>query len=406
MSQRRTRVLILSYHFPPLNVVASSRAAALAKYLPQNNFDVTVLTMGWRGAGVEEAKDYELIQLPNDVEPKWPWWIKVPGLSKIIAMSQYSQGQFEPHVRWHEKQIMSKAREIVQSGNFDLLIAMCSPHFHVKQCFELHEHFGIPYFVDFRDMWANRVMSKTYTPSSSEAAKDRYFTKYWKLWMSKAIGFSTVADAFGKRIEEVTGQSGITITNGFPETFPSRNAQNKFRISHVGNLLPWKNIDPFVEGIKLFNSKHQDFEVRFVGANDALKERITQAFSYAGIEEKLTFTPRVSSEEAKQEMVDADVLYYPPIEGFEGMYSAKVFEYLGAKRPILATPNDKDVIESLLHSTHAGVTCSTAAEVASYLETCLDGNNEITSKNEEEANQYSSRAQVGKLAKHLNNLIS
>lgn len=398
----RPHILILSYHFPPLDVVASARALSFAKHLPSFGIDVTVLTINWEGdSDMEKSGEYTLIAVGNKQSPKWPAWTKWPVLSKVIALSQYRQGIFEPHVRWHERALESKAEELVGSGKFDLVLGMFSPHFHIRQCRSLHDKFGIPYVVDFRDMWANRVMENNYQPNSNARTKDGYFQEYWKKWMSKASGFTTVAASFRDKISEITGVGGVVVFNGFGDSYPQRKAFPEFTISHIGNLLTWKNIDPFVEGVRQFAVDQINFKVRFVGANEDLRKRMSAAFLQAGIQNHLVFIDRVSSIEARQEMVNADVLYYPPIEGFKGMYSAKVFEYLGSGTPVLATPNDFDVIEALMAETAAGNICATGDEVCEFLKTSLQNSKKAERQRNILISAYSRKVQAGKMAEYL-----
>ena len=43
----------------------------------------------------------------------------------------------------------------------------------------------------------------------------------------------------------------------------------------------------------------------------------------------------------------------------KGVYTAKIFEYLAAKRPILAVGDYEDVVDNLLEDTKAGVSVKT-----------------------------------------------
>ncbi|MFT5957411.1 MAG: hypothetical protein ACI87V_001295, partial [Flavobacteriales bacterium] len=81
------KLLLLSYHFPDLNVIASQRAAAFAKYLPDHGFEVTVITLDWEvvapnvhvvklGKGhtisTYEQATVHRIKTPIAIEAKWP----------------------------------------------------------------------------------------------------------------------------------------------------------------------------------------------------------------------------------------------------------------------------------------------------------------------------------------------
>ena len=72
--------------------------------------------------------------------------------------------------------------------------------------------------------------------------------------------------------------------------------------------------------------------------------------------------------QAKQRQ--SQVLYNPkwddPLE--PGIYSGKIFEYLAARRPILAIGKYRDVVDDLLADTGVGVSATTDAEIEDALE--------------------------------------
>ena len=49
------------------------------------------------------------------------------------------------------------------------------------------------------------------------------------------------------------------------------------------------------------------------------------------------------------------------------MYPGKVFEYFGARRPILCVPGDDGLLNDLIKSTRTGASCETPEQVASFL---------------------------------------
>ena len=57
---KKKKVLVLSFHFPPTNSIASVRLGKFAKYLPQFGWEPTVLT-------VDEAKGYSQ-DLPVEID--------------------------------------------------------------------------------------------------------------------------------------------------------------------------------------------------------------------------------------------------------------------------------------------------------------------------------------------------
>ena len=61
---------------------------------------------------------------------------------------------------------------------------------------------------------------------------------------------------------------------------------------------------------------------------------------------------------------EATILLLLPVVRSKGFIPAKLFEYLGAARPILSIHGQGDVVEQLLNETQAGVAAAEANQIA------------------------------------------
>ena len=52
---------------------------------------------------------------------------------------------------------------------------------------------------------------------------------------------------------------------------------------------------------------------------------------------------------------ESDILLMIPHQGFKGIPSSKLYEYIGFKKPILLFPSDNDIIEEALLKTNLGL---------------------------------------------------
>ena len=89
-----------------------------------------------------------------------------------------------------------------------------------------------------------------------------------------------------------------------------------------------------------------------------------------GLTEKVTFIGRVSHEKAiaYQQKAQVLLLLIPNVTKAEGILTGKIFEYLMAKRPILAIGPETGDLATLLKDTRAGVVVDYAHEERLTLE--------------------------------------
>jgi glycosyltransferase involved in cell wall biosynthesis len=171
-----------------------------------------------------------------------------------------------------------------------------------------------------------------------------------------------------------------TIPNGFDEEeFPSARPERneRFTIVNVGNLWPEMRPETFFEALTLLRSCLGDERftrtLRFVYRGLA-HERMNALAHAADVSKVVDIGPFVPRSEALRLLCQADALLLfsmPPSVRDpylkRGVYPGKVFEYFGAKRPILCVPGDGAQLDELLVRTGTGTVCATSEEVSSWL---------------------------------------
>jgi hypothetical protein len=391
------KVLIISYHYLPLDVIASYRTQAYADHLYKHGFFPTIVTHRWERekgntyafhekgteAIVEETESCKVIRLPRQPERL----VKLEELnktqrvlSKLQVLSCWVQGEFELHTRNSSRTFKAFIFEHLKQHHYDLIIGIFSPHSHLKLCYEIHQKFKIPYVLDFRDLWQNRVIYTDYSPDPKERIEDFLVERYWKKWVSKASFFTIASAPFRDRVAKITKVPGYVVKNGFESDILQGYTHKEntiFKVVHNGSVYHHQKLDIFLQGVKKFieQVKPENFKVEFIGA---IKEiaRGKKSFNF-DVEEQLadflepkhySITKRIPRKEALQHVYDAQVVLFPAVPNYPGCYSGKIFEYLGAGKNILVVPTDHSVVEELILETQAGEICNTADEVASYLE--------------------------------------
>ena len=141
---------------------------------------------------------------------------------------------------------------------YDVILGIFSPHHHVRLCYEIYEKFKIPYIIDFRDLWDNRIIHSRYKPNLKERIQDFLVAWYWQKWLSKGLFFTITSEPWKRKLANITEAKGFVITNGFEEKeFPQLEQNSKvFRIVYIGSLYYQQNLDIFLEGVKNFTETY------------------------------------------------------------------------------------------------------------------------------------------------------
>jgi hypothetical protein len=206
------------------------------------------------------------------------------------------------------------------------------------------------------------------------------------------------------------------ITNGFDPDKMSNgqiDLTSKFTITYTGLIYTGKQ-DPS----KLFAALRDlisdgvidpdDVEIRFYGPENELLGREIEEYGLSAIAKQYGVVPREIALEKQRESQLLLLLNWEDKQE-KGVYPGKVFEYLAAQRPILATGGfGNDVIENLLEETKTSLYCKTGEDIKKvlselYSEYKLTGkvsyNGDIA-----KINKYSYREMARKFAEILDSL--
>ncbi len=138
-------------------------------------------------------------------------------------------------------------------------------------------------------------------------------------------------------------------------------------------------------------------------------EREINNYGLSGIVKQNGVVPRqIALEKQRESQLLLLLKWEKPQE--RGVYTGKVFEYLAARRPILATGGSSDVVDELLNETNAGICAPTVEDIKKtlkklYQEYKLKG--EVAYNGAESSvNKYSHHEMVRKFATILDSLAS
>ena len=305
---------------------------------------------------------------------------------------------------------LQATREMLQKENIDAIISSSAPVVSHLISSRLKEDYNIPWIADLRDLWSQNH-NYSYGPLR------RFLDRRLELkTLAKADALVTVSEPWAEKLRTLhKGKTVYEVTHGFNPAevnVPPAKLTLKFTITHTGSIYSRKH-DP----VKLFAAlrdlisgkimDQNDIEVRFYGT---MADWVDKEIKEYGLTDIIRQYGQVPKDVAVGKQRESQVLYITKWRDLQerGAYSGKIFEYLAARRPILAADGSYDVVTDLLNETKAGIDAQSVQDIKDALEKLyqdykLKGElsfNGIDSK----INNYSHREMARKFSEILNRL--
>lgn len=375
------RVLMIATGYPPVNTPGALRIGKFTKYLPDFGWEPIVLTAKsspffLKGIS-EEMKIGKVYRVKyfniNDftkkvffggashVRPEIPSSniAGLEGQKKIIAIIKKAYRDWfnfpDEFWEWITPAIRIGS-SLLKKHRIDLIFSSSpGPSAHIV-AERLKLITNLPWIAEFRDPWRE---SHIY---------ERGIPLVWiekgleEVIINKADKLITVSEPLADFLYSLYKKSTQVITNGFDEedyNFPIEESQ-KFTITYTGRLyMGRQSPEPLFEAVKEFldNEKFtsNEFEIRFFG--DEENRYVLELAKKYNLFTIVKAYKKIPLKEAIKKQKESIVLllleWTKPTS--KGVYTTKVFEYLGARRPILAIGPKGGVIECLLKNTRAGI---------------------------------------------------
>lgn len=326
MSDRR--VLILTYHFPPSAASGSFRLLGFARHLPR---------YGWGGVVVAppglpwEPDDPALMErLPPGTEV-----VHVPYMTSRVAR------RLAPVAGWLPRAARA-CGALIRARRPDALLTSGPPQQVHWLGLWLKRRYGLPWVADFRDPW--------YPEGRFGRGGD---LASWRVGVQEAAvvraADAVVANAPGAcrtlcQAYPAHRPKFLTLPNGYDrETFaalaaarPPRPDGAPVRVVHAGAVYVGRDPRPFLDAVRSAAAAGLGLDVRFFGPPPETGLDLAAEVEARGLGGRVTVGGHVPYERALREMAGADVLLLMDSPGRTVGVPAKLYEYIGAGRPVLA----------------------------------------------------------------------
>lgn len=373
----KTRVLIITYYWPPSGGAGVQRWLKFAKYLPEFGIEPIILTVDPKYASypqrdeslekdihpdlkVFKTKSFEPLNILSGLFGKksvpYGGFTNVKKKSFLQTILRFVRGNFfipDARVGWN-KYAYHKAKKLIAEFKIDTLITTSPPHSTQLIGLKLKKKMDITWIADFRDPWTDIYYYKDLLHTNLVKQIDK---KKEEQVLKNADKVITVGNTLKNDLQSKSGRKDIQIiSNGFDENdFDGleRVKPEKFTITYTGTLSDHYNVSSFVKVCQRLKEEGNDFIIRFVGN---ISEQKYYEFKEAGLEDNLEVVSYVSHEKSIEYLYNSSVLMLviPEFERNEGILTGKLFEYLATKMPIIGIGPAKGDAAKIMENCSSG----------------------------------------------------
>jgi len=349
--------LIVTYVWPPFGHAPVQRVLRFCKYLPQFGWKPIVLTVanptaqmqtGETGEGIMENLEVHralTIEPPYALKAKLRDWLRkraaapkpdtgsVPLHAKVQVL--------DSHVGWVPLATL-RGWPLIRSRKIDAIFVSAPPFSSLLIGKYLSKLTGCPLVVDFRDEWCG-FLSWGYESGGGRNQMAERMESGVIRTARKVVSVSRGITAnFQKRYPELGQERFVTIHNGFdPDDFPATltapapQKPGKLRITFVGTIVRLTTARHFLQALAANPAVAGQIEAHFYGR---ITPEEAMFFNQPSVQGVVHVHGYLAHKDVPGTLCESDVLLVTldAIPGAERVPTAKIFEYLAARRFILA----------------------------------------------------------------------
>lgn len=371
------KVLIITYYWPPAGGPGVQRWLKFVTYLPELGIEpivyvpenphypiidkklisevpqnVTVvkqpISEPYQIAKIFSRKKTE--QLSSGIIPK-------KKMSKMSRLLLYVRGNYfipDARVGWVSPSV-NFLQNFIRKNSIDTVITSGPPHSLHLIGLQLKNILNVHWIADFRDPWT--TVHYHASLKLGKAAQEKH-KKLEKEVLTRADRIIVTSPSTKKEFDGITKKPIEVITNGF-DNYPTNSVtlDTEFSISHIGSLLSERNPKVLWEILQQLCKEDKGFQkhlkLKFAGV---VSDEVKQSLKDYSLLDKAEFSGYVDHHTAVRMQRQGQILLLVEInrEETKAIIPGKLFEYLAAKRPIIALGPEGSDIKAIIDEAGAG----------------------------------------------------
>lgn len=392
--------LLVTYYFPPVNVIASQRTLRMARVLlekyanvyvlrlPPEDLDPKILDSEYGRDVLDHPRLVLLDGRPlldkrgHNVSPSIIHRIFGAVLTRLFC---------DPVVDWVPA-VLRALRYIPETVNLGMVVASGPPFVPLAVVVQWASRRSIPIVLDYRDLWTKNPVAPY--PSVSRFMVNRLLERHVN---RAATLLTTVSQGCREMLLRDTPEASIEVLLNVPDANyreyfqgvlrnfgerPRGGKKQRFQIVFTGQVYATCTFAPLLKAMRgLPTSMRERIEVHYYGGCSVMVLREFEQYEFGHY---LSDFGMVSKEESIEAILGADLLLslvYTENKSsnpsVSGMMTTKVFDYLLSGNPILSIgPVDAEInlfAESIGHSNFHSFCADESAELTTFLIKAIAG---------------------------------
>jgi glycosyltransferase involved in cell wall biosynthesis len=376
------RVLVIASRFPPATGPGPTRMAKTVRYLRDYGWASLVVTRGADAAPAETLEDtpvyrIDVPDLDSELQILSPW---VNAAGAVTSPLGRGAGWWYGGLRWRAERWRDRLslpdpgiwrlghcvraiQELRAAHPFDAVLSSGMPFSDHMIAWAVAKRMNLPWIAEFRDPWYEYAHAPQWASGLSRRAV---------AWMERTVverstGVVSVSDGMTRRFRErysrVEADKFFTVENGYdPHDFATADAQADsaaielfdegcFTLLHAGSFYGNRTPAALLGGFKRFIDvdpvRRGRTKLILAGRLGDSTEIVARAAQSLPVIDAGAWSHPTAL--ACMRRATANVLVMADGAGAAGDVSAKVFEYLGANRPILALAPENGAAAGVLN---------------------------------------------------------
>ena len=383
-------LLFVTYYFPPAGGPGVQRVLKFIKYL--KDFGWTPIML------VPEDPEYQardtslLKELPADLiihrapifEP-YDLYRKFTGKAKGVSLdvnvikevgakrsiseriAELIRGTFfipDARIGWYRSAV-KEGKKILDKYPISAIYSSSPPYTPALIARSLAKRSGLPWIAGFRDPWTgfHNTPDRWFLPKQID---ERLEHGVFSAARFVEVAWNGITQDALKKYPDLDPSKFIHIPNGFDGAdFPEpdinlrakRPKNEQFTITYSGSLYGPRNPLSFLQAIESLIERNlldpKKMKLRFVGRFGSEIHEMLARERIASMVEKIDYVPHAKAVELLLTS-DALLLIVDDVPSVQAIVPGKVYEYLGAMRPLIAIAPPEGAIGDLLKETNGG----------------------------------------------------